>query len=252
MRALPARRIAFGALCAALLAGTTGPAAMAADSAPVRGRAASSAELLAQVGRADAHKGELAPVVHLVKAVLEADGGRLAPDRARELGDAARAAVAGADDDGPSTTISMTTVTTTTATSSTGTSAVTPALVPPATAPVLVPPATVAPAVPTGVLLPAVDTADPTSDALDAVREALEDFLDLLLPEDDTTAAGQADDQEPSAVDDLLARIDELVDALTGVDTEVSTLPAPAGATTPASTTPATLPALTPLLQPAS
>lgn len=252
MRALPARRIAFGALCAALLAGTTGPAAMAADSAPSRDRAASSAELLAGVGKADAHKGELAPVVDLVRAVLEADGGRLPASRARELGDAARAAVAGADDDGPSTTISMTTVTTTTATSSTGTAATTPALVPPAP---LVPPATAAPAVPAGVLLPAAGTADPTSDALDAVREALDSFLDLLLPEDDTTVTGQADGQEPSAVDDLLARMDELVDALTGADAEVSTLPAPAAATTPASATPAAPPAppaLTSLLQPAS
>ena len=34
MRALPARRIALGALCAALLAGVTGPAAMAADTRP--------------------------------------------------------------------------------------------------------------------------------------------------------------------------------------------------------------------------
>ncbi len=34
MRALPARRIALGALCAALLVTTTGPAALAADSHP--------------------------------------------------------------------------------------------------------------------------------------------------------------------------------------------------------------------------
>ncbi|WP_149548439.1 hypothetical protein [Streptomyces marokkonensis] len=251
MRALPARRIAFGALCAALLAGTTGPAAMAAGSAPGRDRAASSAELLTRAGEAGAHKSELAPVVDLVKAVLEADGGQLPPDRVRELGDAARAAVAGADDDGPSTTISMTTVTTTTATSHTSTSA-TSGTSTPATTPAVVPPATAAPAVATGVLLPAADTADPASGALDAVSEALDNLMDLLLPEDDTTAAGQTAGQEPSAADDLLARMDDLIDALTGADAEVSTLPAPAGATTPASTTPATPPALTPLLPPTS
>ncbi|MFI8090363.1 hypothetical protein ACIF9R_18900 [Streptomyces sp. NPDC086080] len=243
MRALPARRIACGALCAALLAGATGPAAMAADSAPGRDRAASSAELLTRAGTADAPRGDLAPVVDLVRAVLEADGGQLPPDRAARLGDAARAAVAEADDDDPATVIS-TTVTTTTATSSTSTFTTTPALVPPATTAQAI----TAP----GVLLPAADTAaDPTGDALDAVREALDGLLELLSM-DDSAAADQKDDQETTAADDLNDRLDDLIEALTGADAEVSTLPAPAGATTPESTTPATLPALISLLLPTS
>ncbi|MFC7510920.1 hypothetical protein ACFQV4_08675 [Streptomyces thermocarboxydus] len=42
MRALPARRIAFGALCAALLTTTTGPTALAADAHPGQDPAVSS------------------------------------------------------------------------------------------------------------------------------------------------------------------------------------------------------------------
>ncbi|GGX09972.1 hypothetical protein GCM10010297_34420 [Streptomyces malachitofuscus] len=260
MRALPARRIALGALCAALLAGTTGPAAMAADPAPESDRVASSAVLLTQLRHVDAHGSELAPVVDLVNAVLEAPGGQLPRDRAMKLGDAARAAVARAADDDPSTAVTMTSVTTSTSSSSSSSSSE--ATVPAVTAPA------------TGVLLPqATETApDPTSDALEAVKEALDNLLDMLLPKDDTATAEESTTDEsttettdestaattdesadtstdaaPSPVDALLARIDALVQALTGADTQVTTLPAPAAATPSQSTTPATLPALTSL-----
>ncbi|MET9367948.1 hypothetical protein ABZY00_08840 [Streptomyces griseoflavus] len=275
MRALPARRIALGALCAALLAGITGPAAVAADSLPGPERAVTSAALLARIDKADADRGELAPVAALARAVLESEDGQLPPGRARVLGEAAKAAVVAAADDDPSTSVSVTTVTTTTATSSTA----------PATTPALAP----AVAVPsTGVLLPQSETTgfDFVDDTLDAVWEALDGLLDLLLPEgdalttdqvvaetdeeDSTTAeedaATAAEDaataaeedatavteQELAAVDDLLDRVDELVDALTGGDPEVSILPAPAEAAPSASTSPALFPALTSLLLPSS
>ncbi|MEU3197080.1 hypothetical protein [Streptomyces sp. NPDC006996] len=296
MRALPPRRIAFGALCAAVLATTTGPAALAADSAPERDRTVSAAALRAQVQDADAHRSGLSPVVDLVKAVLDTDGGRLPPGRAAVLADAARAAVAGAADDDPPTSITMTTVTT--ATSSSTTQAATPAATPAVTDPAA------------GLLVPAAGTTGLADDALGAVREALDGVLDLLLPKDATTATGQdsatttgqdsatttgqdsatttgqdsatttgqdstaatdeestaaADEesgtaagQEPTAADDLLDRVDELLDALLGADPEasaeestgtstgVTTLPAPAEAVpaAPAGTGPAVLPSL--------
>ncbi|XMA37134.1 hypothetical protein O1157_12335 [Streptomyces albogriseolus] len=77
MRALPARRIALGALCAALLATTTGPAAFAADSHPGQDPAVSSAALLARVSHPEAAPGDLAPVADLIKAVLASPDGQL-------------------------------------------------------------------------------------------------------------------------------------------------------------------------------
>ncbi|MBT3151161.1 hypothetical protein HTV45_09715 [Streptomyces sp. CHD11] len=283
MRALPPRRLALGTLCAALLATTTGPAALAADSVPERDRTVSAAALRAQARAADAHPSDLSPVVALVKAVLAADGGQLPPDRARVLGEAARAAVAGAADDDPSTSITMTTVTTATS-SSTAQSAA------PATTPALTDPAA-------GLLVPAAGTTGLADEALGAVRETLDGLLDLLLPKDATAATtGQetataaeedsvaatdeesAPAQEPTAADDLLTRVDDLLDALLGADpeasaeepveasaeepveasggtpTEVTTLPAPveAAPATSAGTSPATVPALPSLLLPNS
>ncbi|MFD0334151.1 hypothetical protein ACFQZ0_14000 [Streptomyces erythrogriseus] len=74
MRALPARRIALGALCAALLVTTTGPAALAAGSHPGQDPAASLAARLPQTETA---RTDLAPVTDLVHAVLSAPGGQL-------------------------------------------------------------------------------------------------------------------------------------------------------------------------------
>ncbi|CAL9456146.1 hypothetical protein [Streptomyces sp. NPDC057838] len=90
---LPARRIATPALCATLLLGVTGPAAMAADSAsaPERVHAASRAPvpdadaLLGQVQGLGHLGGVLTPVADLLTAVLKADGGQLAPSDAAKL-----------------------------------------------------------------------------------------------------------------------------------------------------------------------
>ncbi|MFJ4814336.1 hypothetical protein [Streptomyces sp. NPDC088801] len=90
---LPARRIATSALCATLLLGVTGPAAVAADSAsaPEHVHAASRApvpdadELLAQVESLGDLGGVLVPVADLLTAVLKADNGQLPPSQAAEL-----------------------------------------------------------------------------------------------------------------------------------------------------------------------
>ncbi|MFF4396996.1 hypothetical protein [Streptomyces sp. NPDC001480] len=101
MRALPARRIASGTLCAALLVGVTGPAAMAADPARERSHATSpdaprlrADELLAQVRKLNAFGKDVVPVTDLLNAVLKADHGRLSAAEARRLGDPAKRALA--------------------------------------------------------------------------------------------------------------------------------------------------------------
>ncbi|MEU0196880.1 MULTISPECIES: hypothetical protein [unclassified Streptomyces] len=98
---LPARRIATSALCATLLLGVTGPAALAADStsAPERAHAASRApvpeadELLVQVEILGDLGGVLTPVADLLSAVLKADGGQLAPSQAAKLGTSVQDAI---------------------------------------------------------------------------------------------------------------------------------------------------------------
>ncbi|MER7186574.1 hypothetical protein ABT404_45155 [Streptomyces hyaluromycini] len=100
MRALPARRLASTALCAALLAGVTGPAAAAADPAHEHTRAASQAPvpgadaLLGQTKSLGDLAAVLKPVTDLLAAVLKADNGQLTPDQAAQLADAAKAAIA--------------------------------------------------------------------------------------------------------------------------------------------------------------
>ncbi|MFK4151790.1 hypothetical protein ACI2LV_07350 [Streptomyces fungicidicus] len=266
MGPLPARRFALGALCAALLAGVTGPAAMAADTAPVRDRAASSALLLARAGTVDARQHGLTPVVDLVRAVLEADDGRLSTAEARRLGDAARAAVTKAADEDPV----ATTDTTLPAPPDTTTSAT--------------------------VLTTTED--DLTPEELADLREALDDLMEMLLPgattstdtpaapdtetdtaattepsteaeteteteaEEDTStedaaeatvAANLTTAQAPAMVDELLARVDSLLAALLGTEPETaSTLPAPAGPAQTPLLPGLTLPALTSVLVPSS
>ncbi|MEU0641865.1 hypothetical protein [Streptomyces umbrinus] len=102
MRALPARRIAAPALCATLLLGIAGPAAVAADhdstrdarsiaaKAPVPGADA----LLAQVKSLGDVGGVLTPVTDLLNAVLKADNGQLPAADAAKLADAVKAAIA--------------------------------------------------------------------------------------------------------------------------------------------------------------
>ncbi|MGW7243578.1 hypothetical protein [Streptomyces sp. NPDC054804] len=100
MRALPARRLASTAVCALLLAGITGPAAVAADSAHERTHARSQAPvpgadaLLAQVKSLGNLGTVLKPVTDLLNTVLAADNGQLTPDQATQLGDAVKAAIA--------------------------------------------------------------------------------------------------------------------------------------------------------------
>ncbi|OSP42208.1 hypothetical protein B7767_16785 [Streptomyces sp. 13-12-16] len=219
MRALPARRIALGALCAALLAGLTGPAAMAAE----HDRAPSSTALLAQVRTVEADGNGLAPVVDLLKAVLETDEGRASSAEVGKLGDAARKALAEAADEDPVATTGATTTETTTTTEPS----------------------------------PSVTTTDDTqltvsgddltSEEMAALREALDSLLELLRP--DTVADGNAV-QEPTLGSELAARVHDLVDALLGTGSQVSTLPAPAAPAQPPLLPGVTFPALTSLLLP--
>ncbi|CAL9440900.1 hypothetical protein SUDANB60_02224 [Streptomyces sp. enrichment culture] len=264
MRALPARRIALGALCAALLVTTTGPAALAADSHPGQDPAAS---LVARLPQTDTARTDLTPVTDLVRAVLAAPDGRLPLAEAQRLAAAAQEAVARAATDDPSST-SVTVV-------SNSSTLATPAL-PGATTPA------------TGVLLPTAEQdttpAAITDSTLGAVREALDNLLDLLLPKsepadadsastepsgtsttetDDTSATESVDgvtadesvDAALTSADALLARVDELLAALVGTDAPTATtLPAPAAPATPAepAAAPGLLPALTSLLTPNS
>jgi len=207
MRALPARLIAPGVLCAALLAGVTGPA-RAADTAPEHHRATTSATLLGQVRAIDANEHGLAPVVDLLKAVLEADDGRLPAAEARKLGDAAKHALAKAADEDPAPT------TGTTATSSVTTSDDTVVTV----------------------------TGDELSDEeLAALREAVDSLLDLLqsgtatstgTDSDADTGTGtttETDAAEQTDADTNATGTPSLIDALLGRETQASVLPAPAG-----------------------
>ncbi|MFF8977361.1 hypothetical protein ACF08A_11150 [Streptomyces cellulosae] len=289
MRALPARRIALGALCAALLVTITGPSALAADSHPAP---------VVQLPQSDTAQADLTPVADLARAILSAPGGQLPLTEARRLATAARSAVERAGADDPATT-SVTVV-------GNGSALAAPAL-----------PGVRVPNRAPSLLLPtAEEDTTPTAatdNALGAVREALEKLLDVLLPKSDPAAASTAatepsgtsttetdgtgtdtsastDTTEPTVgmdiVDEataaanasetaadaaadaaltsteaLVARVDELLAALAGTDTQTATtLPAPAdpaassGSATPAepAAAPGLLPALTSLLTPNS
>ncbi|MFJ8540616.1 hypothetical protein ACIRFH_01105 [Streptomyces sp. NPDC093586] len=236
MRALPARPIALGALCAALLVGTTGSVAMAADSFRERPPVASSDTLLAQVRTLHAHEGDLAPVVDLLEAVLAADGGHLPPAEAKRLGEAAEKAleeaVAKARETAPA-----------------------PAAPAPATTPEASDPAATSTATPEAPdaseasdpaddTLLADDTAEGMSDLLDMVREAIGNLTDLLLSDDETDDASA-----PASLGGLLTEVKDLVDALLDPSApQASTLPAPASATQVPLLAGLKLPVLPPLL----
>ncbi|MFB7495143.1 hypothetical protein ACFC09_10620 [Streptomyces sp. NPDC056161] len=95
---LPARRIASTALCATLLAGITGPAAVAADSSRERTHAASRAPVpgadtvLAQTKSLANLGAVLTPATDLLNQALQ--NGQLTPDQAQKLVDAVKAAIA--------------------------------------------------------------------------------------------------------------------------------------------------------------
>ena len=97
MRALPARRFASVALCAALLVGIATPAAVAAQErtrTSFRGPVPGADELLPQVKKLGDLGGVLTPVARLLNAVLKADGGQLSVAEAQKLGDAVKDAIA--------------------------------------------------------------------------------------------------------------------------------------------------------------
>ncbi|MFF0969533.1 hypothetical protein ACWDQO_17425 [Streptomyces sp. NPDC003703] len=235
MRGLPARRVASTALCAALLAGIGGPAAMAADSVRGSGPAAAPraplpdpGTLLGQVQNLAGLGGTLAPVRDLVTAVLDPEQGVLSAADTQKLGTAAKDALAQVD-------AALTAGTAQTAPAAA--TSTTPSTVPFAAAPA-------APAAPvsTGVLLPAAGTprvaapraADPTSDALAAVRKSLDGLLKAIAAGDST--------QVLPATDSLVKELTALVG--TGLPAgALSTQPAASG-TDPAATA-STLPALT-------
>ncbi|MFR0352681.1 hypothetical protein [Streptomyces sediminimaris] len=92
MRGLSAWRIAAPALCATLLVGIAGPAAVAAgtarESTPAASRGApvpGADALLAQVKSLGDLGSVLTPVTALLNAVLKADNGRLPADEAQKL-----------------------------------------------------------------------------------------------------------------------------------------------------------------------
>ncbi|OIJ69369.1 hypothetical protein [Streptomyces mangrovisoli] len=100
MRALPVRRAASSALCAALLVGITGPAASAADTGGGRTRVTTRPSdpttdaLRAQVGTLGRYGGVLTPVTDLLTTVLADRHGRLPAREAHRLVTAAEHAVA--------------------------------------------------------------------------------------------------------------------------------------------------------------
>lgn len=210
MHALPVRRVASSALCAALLVGITGPAAMAADSARERSHAAlpdaplpGSNALRAQVRKLNAFGDELTPVTDLLNAVLKADNGQLPPAEARKMGDAAKSALVKADAKAPAR-------------------------------------RELRPAPTRGAAKPRVSerrAADPTSDALDAVEKALESLLQAVTSGDVN--------QVSASVDGLLTEVENLVAAL--IDSDLPD-PTPPSTSTSTSVSPApvvTLPEIT-------
>ncbi|MEU8968460.1 hypothetical protein AB0D11_04160 [Streptomyces monashensis] len=98
MRGLRTRRLASTVLCAAVLVGVAGPAAVAADSGGTSARGVSGTpvpgaeKLLTQLRTLDNTGSVLQPVVDLLKASLAKD--KLEPAEARKLAEAAKKAIA--------------------------------------------------------------------------------------------------------------------------------------------------------------
>ncbi|MFE7858681.1 hypothetical protein [Streptomyces sp. NPDC057403] len=225
MRALPARRIASTALCAALLVGIAAPAAVAADPAGERTDTASRTP----VPGADARLGQvrslsdlgrvLTPVTDLLSSVLKADNGRLSDAEAAKLSSAVKDALAkvtAATPSSPSTGSTGSTPSTGSTSSNASTLPAlpaTPAL--PASEPVTTLPALVKSGADTE-----VPSADVLKDALASLQKAVDDLVGA--------AATGDTDQAASALD---ASVSGLVDAIaaTLIDGKLPapTLPAP-------------------------
>ncbi|WP_053851139.1 hypothetical protein [Streptomyces sp. NRRL B-24085] len=203
MRGLPARRIASTALCATLLVGLAGPAAVA-DPAREQAHAVSRAPLpdadalLAQVKGLSDLGGVITPVTDLLNTVLKADDGRLPAAQASELGAAVKDAIARAAATAP-------------ASPSTGTSASTATTLPAApTAPAL--PATAAPAT----TLPAptrnggatgAAPADVIGDALAALQKAIDELIKAVTSGDAAQVAAAVTDSVTSLVNTVAATL---------------------------------------------
>ncbi|GGY18099.1 hypothetical protein [Streptomyces djakartensis] len=242
MCALPAWRIASSALCATLLVGIAGPAAMAAEPAPEHRHAASSPG--ARPTDTDArleqlrklYGDEFAPVVDLLVAALKANNGQLTAAEARKVAEAAKAALAEM-----AAKIRMEAATPSTSAPATDVLPSDPVTLP--SAPVALPSAPVAAATESP-----SDASDTLESALDEVEQAVDDLLSALGAPDETS---ESDTASPPSVDDLLSEVDDLIDALIDRDPaeqakpEPTTLPSLWPLTSPPSLSPVTLPAIT-------
>ncbi|GHH12132.1 hypothetical protein [Streptomyces rubradiris] len=243
MRVLPARRLASTVLCASVLAGITGPVALAADAAGEHGRTASRASvpaaqkerLLAQVRALGRTHPELGPVTDLLSRSLEA--GRLPADEARRLGEAAKEAVTRATAARPATAAKPATP-----------AAATPAS-PAAQAPAALP---AAPVTARHAHVGAPVARDILDDVLGSLATAIENLVQAITGEaasaqtatdqvatTDEAATADASDPQLPALDGLLSGLLDLLTGLFGGGTKlaVTELPTPAGTTaaTPAS-----------------
>ncbi|MEU0024807.1 hypothetical protein [Streptomyces sp. NPDC006335] len=210
MRGLPARRIASTALCAALLVGLAGPAAVA-DPAPERTQAASSTPLsdtdalLAQVKSLGDLGGVLTPVTDLLNTVLKADNGRLSPAEATELGTAVKDAIAKVTTTAP-------------AAPGTGTSASTAPTTPvPSTLPAT--PATTLPALTRNDGTEAAP-ADVIGDALAALQKAIDELIKAVT-------SGDAAQVTPAVTDTVRSLVNTVAATLLGGKLPAPSLPSP-------------------------
>ncbi|MGW2828098.1 hypothetical protein [Streptomyces sp. NPDC001286] len=223
MRALPARRIASTALCAALLVGIAAPAAVAAGPAAERAHAESRTPvpgadtLLGQVQSLSGLGGVLTPVTDLLSSVLQADNGRLSDTEAAELSTAVKDAIAKVTAAMPTAPSTATTPSIAPTPPATPAAPVPPAAsTPPATPATPVPPLTPAtpalPAAAQATTLPALvksgtDAGAPSSDVLQDALASLRKAIDDLVA---AATTGDAD-QAATAVD---ASVTGLVNAI--------------------------------------
>ncbi|MER6343106.1 hypothetical protein ACWC10_08795 [Streptomyces sp. NPDC001595] len=199
MRRLPVRRIATTTVCAALVLGIAGPAAVAADHertrTTVQEPVPEAAALLTQNQSLAGLGIVLTPVTDLLDAVLKADNGQLSSADAARLGDAAKESIAKVQEAAP---------------------AAQPAAgLPQAPAAPAVPAVPSTPAKPADpVVLPALpgiaqsDAKAPAADLTDDALAALQQAIDKLI---DAATSGKVDD----IVSEVTAAVTGLVNLLT-------------------------------------